>query len=245
MQIHKITFPPSALIALPPDQLSAFLLLGHFLTEANWLQKLLLYASQDESGNVAEKHARMALSLMVSKIFAAKIHEGWNRLRTGNLRVTIDALALPDEIAALSQQLSERLAENSLIHKVRRSLAFHYPTELSLADLPGVAQSDVALYMTQHAGDTLSLISELSAAAQLNAITGVDHVGRSLDSFLKEVIAVSGLYSDFLHGTLAAMTDRFLPQGVAEANIENGDGPRLEDVRVRFFAIPPGAPEEG
>lgn len=243
MQIHKLTFPPATLAALPPERLSAFLLLGHFLNEANWLQKLLVIASQDETGNPAEVQARMALSLMLTKLFAAKIHEGWNRMANGQLKATLDALSLTPATKDQGRQLAERLCAESMVHKIRKSQAFHYPTSLSLNGLPGIAQSDVAIYMTPHAGDTLSLISELSAASEMNAIAGMNHVGHSLDAVLTEVIGISAIYSDFLHGTLQALISESIDGLPAEEIIDNRDAPPLDEVRLRFFATPPGSPQ--
>jgi len=244
MQIHKLTYPSSALAALPRDRLSAFLLLGHFLTEANWLQKLLVIATHDETGNAAEVHARMALSLMVTKLFAAKIHEGWNRITHGELQSTLDTLSLSSELSELKQNLAERLCAESIIHRVRRSHAAHYLLSLSLEGLPNIAQSDIALYMTPHAGDTVSVISELSAAAEFNAITGLNHMAQSVEIILKELIRVSELYSDFLHGTLEALIGESIAVKPVDEFIDNADAPALQDVRLRFFATPPGSPGE-
>ena len=242
MQIHKVTYPVSALQAMPPAQRSAFLLLGHFLNEANWLQKLILYSTLDESGHEAERQARLALSLMVSKVFAAKIHEGWVRLTTGELGATVAELTLSPDVERIRADLKEHLRPDSILHKIRRDLAFHYPTSLSLDGLPGISDGDAALYMSAHAGDTISLIGELSAAAELNAVVGSDHLGESLGAVLDEVVKVSALYSDFLHASLVALTDLSLKGAPTHEIIGNEDAMPLEDVRLRFFVTPPGTP---
>ena len=244
MQIHKVTYPVSALQAMPKAHLSAFLLLGHFLNEANWLQKLILYGTQDESGNEAEVQARLALSLMLGKVFAAKIHEGWVRLTTGELGATVAGLTLSPGIERIRADLKEHLRADSILHKIRRDLAFHYPTSLSLEGLPNIAQGDVALYLTPHSGDTLSLISELSAAAELNAIAGTNQVGESLGAVLDEVVKVSGLYSEFLHATLVALIGKSLDTHPDDEIIGNEEAMPLADVRLRFFVTPPGASTE-
>jgi hypothetical protein len=87
-QIHKFSFPVSTLEALPKDQLSAFLLLGLFLNEANWLQNLILFSTLDQSGSEPEKKGRLALSLMLSKMPAAKIYQGWWRMQGNPMKRT-------------------------------------------------------------------------------------------------------------------------------------------------------------
>lgn len=47
LKIHKFTYPPPAIFAMNDDRRSAFLLLGLFLKEVNWLQKLLIMGMPD------------------------------------------------------------------------------------------------------------------------------------------------------------------------------------------------------
>lgn len=244
MKIHKVTYPPAALSALPPERLSAFLLVGHFLTEANWLQKLLWMATQDESGHKAERDARLCLAMMVTKLFAAKIHEGWNRLRTGPLQRVLDGLTFSPDAQSNQAELEKRLAKDSLLHKVRRDIAFHYPTSLSLDDLPGIHPDDVGLYLTPHAGDTISVVSELSAAAALKEITGASSVQGAIDKVLDDLRTIAPVYSDFLHAVLIALIDVSNLGEPSMRIIDDPDPPRFEGLHVRFFSVLPGTPAE-
>ena len=144
MDIHKFSFPTSVLTALPRDQLSALLLLGLFLNEANWLQNILLISTLDQSGHEAEEKARLALSLMTAKLLAAKIHEGWNRLSHDPLKITLDGLPKSPGVEELRALLAQKLAKNSLMHQVRLGHAAHYLTSLSLDGLPNLAQGAAA-----------------------------------------------------------------------------------------------------
>jgi len=162
MEIHKLTFDPARLRAAPCKRLSAFLLLGHFLSEANWLQKLLLVATQDRSGGKHDSDARMSLALLVTRVFLSKIDEGWKRIETEPLNGTLSALTTTLTASPRYTALQARLAKDSLVHRIRNDVGFHYPTSLSLQGLPGIAPDDVGIYMTDHAGDTLSFISVLT-----------------------------------------------------------------------------------
>lgn len=77
MEITRINYTAEQLEGLGPDNLSAVLLLGLLLNEANWLQKLTLISTLDESGGEPEHRARMSLSMMLTKLLATKMHEGW------------------------------------------------------------------------------------------------------------------------------------------------------------------------
>jgi hypothetical protein len=239
MDIYKFSFSPGALSALPQHQLSAFLLLGLFLNEANWLQKIILVSTLDQTGNEAEDKARLALSLMMAKVLAAKIHEGWNRLRTDPLKTTLSSLPDSTRLDELRAQLEQRLAKNSLIHQVRLGHAAHYPTSLSLEGLPGIAQGDVALYMTEHAGDVLSLISELSAVAKMRPIGQSANVGEALGNIIDELVAVCGDYCEYLARAQRNLVTHAIADRPAQEVICNADAPPLDSIHLRFFASPP------
>ena len=237
MEIHKLTFDPTRLRAAPAERLSAFLLVGHFLSEANWLQKLLLVASQDRSGGKPERDARLSLALMVTRIFLAKIHEGWNRIRNQPLHGTLSSLSPALTSSPRYAALQAQLAKDSIAHRIRNNVGFHYPHALSLEGLPGIARDDVGIYMTDHVGDTLSILSELSAATSLMPITGAatlqDAIGKTLD----EAIAVGHVYVSFLHEALEALVDEFGEH--EDQTFTDPAALRFDELQARFFAIMP------
>ena len=238
MDIHKLTFPISVLTTLPKDQLSAFLLLGLFLNEANWLQKILLVSTLDQSGHEAEEKARLALSLMMAKLLAAKIHEGWNRLSHDPLKTTLDALPKSTRAEKLRARLTQQLAKNSLMHQVRLRHAAHYPTSLSLEGLPNLTQGEAAIFMTEHAGDVFSLVSELSAVAEMKAIGQSEDLGIALGNIIDELVDVAGNYCEWLALMLSSCFEVVSIKPTQEI-IANAEAPRLDETRLRFFAKPP------
>lgn len=233
MDIEKFSYPLSSFQSLTPDQQSAFLLLGLLVNEINWTQKILLISSSDTTGIQAEEQARLCLSLMMSKILAAKIHEGWCRIESGSIKSVIDTHYLSPKVADLRQQLSPRLAKKSLIYEIRNLHAFHYPTQLSLDGLPGIALDDLTLYATAYIGDTLSVVSELAAAAELMKITQKQTVQDALATTLDETIAVSRLFGELLTEMLSGFTK--LMGSNTHQTITNPDAPELLEQRLRFF----------
>jgi hypothetical protein len=74
MNITRLSYTRKDLDALPEPHISTFLLVGHFLNEANWLRKLISISVLDQSGNEPEEKA---LTLMLTNLSAGKIHAGW------------------------------------------------------------------------------------------------------------------------------------------------------------------------
>lgn len=149
-EINKISYTMAQLESMGPENLSLALLLGLFLNEANWLQKLLLIATLDEDGNDPEQRARLSLSLMLAKILAAKIHGGWMRMTQGVHGQTLISLDLPPIAKEARTKLEALLAKNSIIHEVRNQHVGHYPVDLSLERLKGINEADLVMFMTNY-----------------------------------------------------------------------------------------------
>jgi hypothetical protein len=237
-QIHKFSFSLSALKALHKDQLSAFLLLGLFLNEVNWLQKLLLVSMLDQSGSEAEHKGRLSLSLMLSKMLAAKIHEGCRRMQSNPMKRTLEIIPSTERARLLHQELAQMVAYGSLIYSVRNFHASHYPTKLSLDELPGIDQSELSIYFTKYNGDTISLVSELSAAAEMIKITGKETIDEAIGIILDEIIKAVVIYCEILHLQIEGFID-VLGIPYTEGSISNDDAPALDSIHLHFFASQP------
>lgn len=241
MDITRINYTAAQLESAGADNLSALLLIGLFLNEANWLQKLLLISTMDEPDTEPEHRAHLSLSLMLAKLIAAKMLEGWLRMTSNPMKRTLDALALPKDVLELRAKLEPLLVKDSIIYKVRNFHGGHYPTKLSLDRLPGINPGDVVLFMTPYSGDTISTISELAAAAELANIAPAPMLHESVDEILKQTVGALGLYCSFMHGVLAELLCEKVQGKPSHEELPN-DAPPLDSVKLRFFAAPLRSP---
>jgi hypothetical protein len=236
MEIEKITYPCSALDALSEKQLSAFLLLGLFLNEMNWLQKIMLIASTDRSENEADKSGRLSLLIMISKIMAAKLNEGWNRINN-QLKETLDALPANKKTKDLRSQLEQKLGKDSTVYKIRTHHTSHYPTKLSLKALPDISKEEIAIYTTSNLGDVLSAISDLSSLAELlKSTSGSTSVSKeTLDKTLNEIYEATRIYCEYIGEILAIFVKDVIKDGRDSALIENDTAIDLNSIKLPFF----------
>jgi hypothetical protein len=239
MNITRLSYARKDLDALPELHISTFLLVGHFLNEANWLRKLISISVLDQSGNEPEEKARLALTLMLTNLSAGKIHAGWMRVRTFAEEPTLAGAFDSERIKDLYARLAPLLAEGSLIHKFRNRQGSHYPTVLSLAQLPNIAEEDVALFTTTYDGDMLSLISTLSAAGNLVHVSGDQTVQAALGSVIDAVVNAFDIYCTLLLEILFSLVKRDIRAPSKQTVIANDDACELSDIRLRFFCDPP------
>lgn len=239
LKIHKFTYPPDAILAMNEDRRSAFLLLGLFLNEANWLQKLLIMGMPDDRHDPEpELQSNLSLAILLTKLLAGKIHAGGERLRDKPLVDILPALKLSDRGRELESKLAVALQKDSTIHRIRRSNAFHYPRHLKLSD-PIPQQEEIALYLTPYVGDALLFLSDIAAVEALVSETDMNDQGlfASFNKMLDEVVKVAGLYTEFLVEALRAIIDE-IPQQPEKKELLLLDAKPLDAVRPKFFALP-------
>jgi hypothetical protein len=135
----------------------------------------------DTTGSEAEHKARLSLSLMLAKLLAMKTHGGWMHMTAGATKTVLNGMPFPAEVHERRKQMEPLFAKGSIIHQVRNWHGGHYPPGLSLKGLEGIAQSDVAFFMTPYSGDTIATISELSAASSLANIAAAGQLHESID----------------------------------------------------------------
>jgi hypothetical protein len=131
MNVTRLSYSPKDLEKLPETHVSVLLLVGHFLNEANWLGKLILIATMDESGPEPEEKARLALTLMLANVSASKIHGGWMRVRGFAQGPTLAPVFPLESVKEQFDRLEPLLVEGSLLHKFRNRQGSHYPASLS------------------------------------------------------------------------------------------------------------------
>ena len=238
LRVHKFTYSPDAILAMDDDRRSAFLLLGLFLNEANWLQKLLIMGMPDERHDPEpELQSNLSLAILLIKLLAGKMHAGGERLRDKPLVDILLTLKLPDRVRHIEHQLMDALQKDSTIHRIRNSNAFHYPRQLKLID-PIPQQEEIALYVTQFSGDTLLFLSDIAAVEALLSATGVDY-----KKLLDEVIKVAGLYTEFLSEAIRALIGEISHKPKQE-ELLIPDAKPLDAVRPKFFALPASGQSE-
>jgi hypothetical protein len=239
MNITRLSYTHRDLVTLSELHVSTLLLVGHFLNEANWLRKLILMATMDQSGSEPEEKARLALTLMLANVSAGKIHAGWMRIMSFEKEPTLAALFAKDKVKDLYARLAPLLAEGSLLHKFRNRQGSHYPTSLSLAQLPNIADDDVALFATPYDGDTLSLMSTLCAAGSLVHISGDQTVDEALGSVIDAVVKAFDIYCTLLLEILFSLLKNDIRAPGKQTVIANDGACKLSDIRLRFFCDPP------
>lgn len=238
VRIQKVKLPLAVLRSLPKERASAFLRVGLFINELNWLVRLLLIARVPNDADEAERRATLSLALLTIKLLAGKIHEGWVKLQS-EFNTLVDK-SLTEEGKSAVEELGKRLTKGSMIHKIRNGFAFHYSAQLSIDDLEALplGEEEMVAYMSQNHGHNLIFVSELAAINRLATITEEANPGKAFGLVMQEVVEVAALYSDYVVAVLMALLGKDVIESLTiEAMPWTQQAERRPD-RIMFFELP-------
>ncbi|PTB20456.1 hypothetical protein C9I57_11330 [Trinickia symbiotica] len=229
----------AVLRSLSKDRAAAFLRVGLFTNELNWLVRLLLIARIPNEANEAERRATLSLALLIVKLLAGKVHEGWLKLQSEITPLIAHSFTADGRQAV--ENLRQRLAKGSMIHKPRNEYAFHYSAQLSIDDLEALPLGDdeMVAYMSQHHGHNLVFVSELAAINRLTAITNELDPGKSFSVVMQEVVEVAGLYSDYVVAVLIALLGDDVIESLTTEEMPAEESEENRRERIFFFELPP------
>jgi hypothetical protein len=236
--VYKVKLPRAALRDMPERRSSALLRVGLFMNELNWLVRLLLIARIPNSASEQERRATISLALLIVKLLAGKMHEGWARLRNGINDLV--GKSLSTEGRDIRSQLAGCLAKGSIIHGLRNHHAFHYSSNLSITDLETLPLSDdeLVMYMSENHGHSLFHLSELAAIATLPSLTGKRDAGESFEAVMQEVVKAAGLYSDYLYAVVIALLGDDLIEQLTLEPLHTESGSIAAAGHIMFFEFP-------
>jgi hypothetical protein len=135
MQIKQVQLSKSDFEKMPERERLAILLLGHFANEINILSKLLIMSSNRMGDhNTAERRAHHSQTLVIGRLFAGKLFEGWNVIKAQYFGTKLSREYTPlldDKAKAALDNLKTYFSNaKNPIRRVRNKLASHYDEDV-------------------------------------------------------------------------------------------------------------------
>jgi hypothetical protein len=246
MEIYRAVLDRAKLAAMPENERTLLLLLGHASNEINVLSKLILMMRKDDPPSLVFDHVEAGQTFILIRLLIGKLHEAWELFRT---RVQSDPAIsktylpqlTPGANAAL-QALKRHFGQGSVLTAVRNKVAFHYSdkeglTEASFQALP--PGEPLQFYLSKTVGNTFYHASEL--VVQLSAISlmpvppaapgdTASAESRAFAALCGEIITVSGHMTE-LFGEMIGL--------LGEPAIDNAPAERLSELpKLSAFTLP-------
>lgn len=262
VRVARLQIPYSELQALPKDERSAFLRVGWFFSEANWLRKLLMIAVAQDLGPT-ETPATLWLRALLLTTLCGKMYEGWKIISSDKNYIgqTIAQLLRSNEnFKEKQERLKTRLQKRSFVGKIRHNIGFHYQFDDFDRWPPHAQDGDplLSVLLTPFDGDmlpALSVVPLFETVARLHRKT----IARLPGSFgspepttreewekshlaaLGEISKTSHCYCSYLQAIFLTMLRKKVhdrPEGFRSYEIVENP-PRYNAQRIYFFMVPP------
>lgn len=239
--LYVVPVTKAKLDSIPEDARVFFVHVGHLRNELMALQKLILASQQHEATNEILISMRTYQHLMLIKLLAGKLREGWElltRLYFGaklslNYEQRLQMVGL-EAIAALKKYFGKK----GLMHDVRNNFAFHYSPEQIKLILADLEESDLKIYWSDQTGNRFYQFSETIAnIAMLEGIYKGDYVA-ALHKLMDQVLAVSRDFVTFCDAWIALVLQEYFPEIDSSDKLEKvtlSDLPKIEDIGLSYF----------
>jgi hypothetical protein len=243
MILRKVLIRSEKLRSIPKRELTFFVQLGIFLNELLMLHKLLAFSKNYDPNHEITRKAQAAQSLIIARIWAEKLFEGWRLLDRkfwgSKISKKYDGLLNSQGRECLNNLKSYFSRENP-IKKVRNCLGAHYftSTDAVLNQLARMTGQDIAeLYIGQEEENCLYHLSHVLITLAITDAVGESDREAAVMSFFKDLSQTAEWFIGFSQEFIIRFAMQYL-EGNAE-EVEVPDPPNFRDVKLPFFIMGP------
>jgi hypothetical protein len=161
MEIYRAVLDRAKLAAMPENERTLLLLLGHASNEINVLSKLILMMQKDDPPSLVFDHVEAGQTFILMRLLTGKLHEAWELFRT---RVQSDPAISKTYLPQLGprantalQALKRHFGQGSVLTAIRNKVAFHYSDKEDLreASFQALPPSEpLQFYLSKTVGNT-------------------------------------------------------------------------------------------
>ena len=249
MIIYLAKLSKAQLQNLSSAERSLLFILAHLSNEITALEKAVLWSGRYTPGNSAEIAGQVTLMLMFLKLLAGKLNEGRNILQTHFFGQPLAREFFPflsPESQEAAGKLKRYFGGTNAIHTTRITDAFHYSPnkmDLQLSDVP----DEMEIYVPKEgSANNLYYFAEVLANRALLEEVGGNKETDVLHRLQMEIGEaahwVHVISDDLIKVILGKYVDRIWESAAVE--VEIGDPPKFDDIRIPWFVDISGLKEE-
>ena len=253
LMINIYKLPKKVLQEMPPERLSALLLLGVFFNEAVWLRRLLIqstFASHRSADPEPTLNlpALESLVIFLGTILVGKIHEGKHKIVNFDIKMVYGKDKIPEDIRNRKNKFCE-LYKSAKCEDIRNNLSFHYNYNKNQKNgvieeyMENFHNGDV-IYQPKSSQDqtienTFICVSHFLLADKLHGIMNEGTFKESIMLFYKNTFELSAAYCQWCYGIIRHILS-LIPDGDTTQPEEMSiDSLAIDDFELYFFTHPP------
>lgn len=241
MIAYRFNIDRKKLDAAQEEERTLFLMLGHFANQCAILSKWVAWCGPRDGMPELEAKGRVAQSMMVLSLLAAKLNEGWELLQKQFFASKVSreyASKLEKDAQEALRDLGHYFGKDNAINTCRNEFAFHYdPGALKAhyATLP--PDEETIFYACEFSGCNLFHVAEMAAGHSLLSKLGKGDRQVGMELLVEETLKVSGWFQVVTANIATIFLNRI--------GVVNGEEVKLngltafDDVSVPFLSEAP------
>jgi hypothetical protein len=242
MKLYRAELPKNRLAAIPTEERTFFLALGHFANEVNILQKVFYWSSEWADSNEFVIRAHTVQAMVMARLLVGKLNEGWNLLEKAYFARQLGQEYGPmlNEPTKLTlQKLKNYFGKENLINVVRNDFAFHYsPGNLDEGFHLPPEDEKWEMYLAESNANSLYYASELVTNYSLLESIHPGKHQKAMEDLISESIRVAGWFTDVSAAFMIAFAEKHLVNEDGEfkmSPLDIGKVPKFDEVHIPFF----------
>ena len=244
IEIFRLPISKSQLESVPSDERSLLLLSSYAINQINVLRRLLIFSMNFESNVDVEYILSGAQTQMILRFLVGSMAETWEMIRRpDNQRLIGKTLSAQIEVPGQEahQRLKDFFGTNNVLHRLRNSVAYHFPnsTELDAAFREVPHDEDWAWYVSHSVTNGYYYLSDLVISSHILEVMGERDPEKAFGTFMSQLVPAAEDLLDFLAYVLRALVARHF--GAEMLSPKPGTGiivtgvPNMEEVSIPFL----------
>ena len=193
-----------------------YVFIGHLCNEITVLEKLLFLSTTFSNSNENLDAVNASQSLMMSKLTAGKLWEGWELLKafisigTNRPKIPISLISdLSTEGKAAFDELKVYFKRGGLFDILRNQFSFHYMPGNLKKQFPDIKDIDKLRILVTEKDEPFSIFSEeVMLKTILNKIDKTDH-NKAFEKLIEDVMTVTSTFRIFCADCLIVMIQKY------------------------------------
>jgi hypothetical protein len=250
IEIHRVIFGKNQLEAIPKDERSLLLLMGHATNELNVFSKFTLMMRKDEPPTQVEDFTEGGQVFIIMRVLIGKLHEAWELFKAraqSNKNVSDKYLKkLDNEATAALAALNDYFGKKNAVTEIRNKVAFHYKDKDDLIEehfqrLPETEPWE--FYLSKTHGNTFYFASEMVATGSALSLAGsfgeTQQAGlagdiKAFSELSNAVLEVSKHITTLFSWLISDILTTYVPEPEVKT-VKFDDGPKLSEFALPYF----------
>ena len=218
-------------------------MVGSLENDLQILTKLLsiVIASCPDDAHLIEQQADSAMAMLLQRLLAGRLYEGWNLFRGFSKRFRDEYEAdLDAEGQAAVQSLRRYFgSSNSLLAQVRNKIGFHADRSMAEATYEKLSETeDLGSYICDTLGNTLHITPELMHYETICEITKENNYLNAMNILWNDTQNRVSEFNKVLNSFTVLFAIRYLPDAISQLKTEYDDvhAEPMSSFQLRFFS---------